>query len=232
MELERCGIRTVSLPFDWLITGNYELVLKLIENRFDQFIEKNNLYQEYDINPSYYYNDAYDIHFYHDFDPKRSLEMQYDTVSSKYNRRIKRFYETIKEPTVFIRYCSGDEELAFIRDNADKIQQLLNSFNAKNEIIYISSKKGFYEPTATYYYAEPDRGDGVSRKFLAHLPQLKEYLIEKSGISKEERRKNVKRYVCKQIKKGFKRGWYKIRQITGTMQKNCYHHDKQYGDIL
>lgn len=232
MELERCGIRSVSLPFDWLITGNYEAVLKLIANRFDRFLDMNNLYQEYDINPAYYYNDVYDLHFYHDFNPHLTLEEQYNSVRQKYDRRINRFYEIIKEPTVFIRYCSDEEELEFICNNSEKISHFLKSLNPKNEIIYISSKKVASGLAGFNYYVEPDRGDAVSRKFLMHMPELKEYLIEKSGISNEELRRNIKRYICKQVKKVFRRGWSKVRKITVDSKKSCYRHDKQYGDIL
>ena len=46
MELERIGLRNCSLPFDWVISGNLNLMLDLIENNFIGFAEKENYLEQ------------------------------------------------------------------------------------------------------------------------------------------------------------------------------------------
>lgn len=101
MELERLGIRSDSLPFDWLITGSFASVLELINNGFDGFMARENLYQEYETNPAFYFDKVYRIHFYHDFSAEISFDNQYEDVCKKFERRIKRFYRTIKRANNF-----------------------------------------------------------------------------------------------------------------------------------
>ncbi|MCI6444409.1 MAG: papain-like cysteine peptidase, partial [Clostridia bacterium] len=73
-ELERMGLRHESFPFDWLITENFEIVLDLIKNNFDRFLIKENLFQESNINPNYYYDQECKIHIYHDFNGTKTLD--------------------------------------------------------------------------------------------------------------------------------------------------------------
>lgn len=62
-ELERIGLRSYSLPFDWLITEDFKVVLSLIENNFERFLQEENLEQEKEVNPKYYYETDQKIHF-------------------------------------------------------------------------------------------------------------------------------------------------------------------------
>lgn len=137
MELERKGLRTASYPFDWVISDSFENILKLIDNDFENFLEYDNLYQEND--KSHYYNSITGVHFYHDFNAFEPLSKQIGNVQKKYQRRIKRFYEDIKEPTLFVRYCSNKEEENYVSNNEEKILELLQSFNPQNQILYIES---------------------------------------------------------------------------------------------
>ena len=108
LDLEKLGLRSESSPFDWLIS-DFEGVITLIENRFDGFLRYEDLAQER-VNRAFYRNTRYNISFYHDFDSLAPLADQLEQVQRKYNRRIDRFYKSIQEPTLFIRYIS-DEEL-------------------------------------------------------------------------------------------------------------------------
>lgn len=229
MELERCGIRSDSLPFDWLITSRFESVLALMNNGFDGFIARENLYQEYETNPAYYFNKMYRIHFYHDFSGGIPFDDQYENVCKKFDRRIKRFYEVIKEPTIFLRYCSGPDEAAFIKDNVDRILHFLKSFNSENEIIYISSEQSL-NCLEHHYYVAADYGDTVSRKFLKHISGLSDYLISKSRLSQDQIKSNVRIYKHKQRQRFVKRIIKKIINALGITRKK-YHHTKQYSDI-
>ena len=113
MELERKGLRTASYPFDWVISESFEKVLFLVKNDFSDFLTYDKLYQER--NPAHYYNAKADIHFFHDFTPYCPLEKQMDVVEKKYKRRIERFYKDIKEPTLFVRYCSNLADECFVK---------------------------------------------------------------------------------------------------------------------
>ncbi len=120
-ECERMGLRSFSSPFDWLITEKFSVVLDLIDTNFSDFLRYDDLYQEYDKSPSWYVNLPLAIHFYHNFNANDSLVSQIGKVQEKYKRRIIRFYEKIKEPTLFIRYCYSHEEIKWIDENYNEI---------------------------------------------------------------------------------------------------------------
>ena len=101
-ELERNGLREASLPFDWQIT-DFQGVITAIDNSFDRYLDYEELLQNVTY-PQYYMDKRYNCQFYHDFDKYRSLKQQIGFVKEKYDRRIKRLYRFISEPTLFIRY--------------------------------------------------------------------------------------------------------------------------------
>lgn len=106
MELEKIGLRDCSSPFDWCIS-DIDGVYRCIKDGFQSFLDYKYLSQ----NKTYhriYKNTYYGIEFYHDFDAYKALDLQLESVKSKYERRIKRFYKNIHEPTLFIRYISAE----------------------------------------------------------------------------------------------------------------------------
>ena len=226
MELERVGLRNGSYPLDWIISGSFKSVITMIENHFEGFIDKNNLFQEFDINPSYYYNKACNVHFYHDFSPYKSLDCQYDYFAKKYSRRIDRFYETVKHPTIFIRYCMNLEDLEYIKINQQQILTLLKTFNSQNEIIYIAHT-GKHFDIENIYYVEKDVGDGVARTFLKKLPELREHLTACSILTYNIGC-NLKRYRKKKIKKVFRK---LLTKFTAFLHLKPYYHYQQYEEL-
>ena len=120
LELERFGLRDASYPFDWIIS-DIKSVFECIENNFESILDINLLSQSQNEHKNYK-NIKYGFYFFHDFDKYIPLSSQLDVVKKKYNRRIERFYNAIKEPTLFIRYISDEkktsdgksEELAWI----------------------------------------------------------------------------------------------------------------------
>ena len=230
MELERVGLRNCSLPFDWIISGDFQSVLKLIGNGFSGFTDKENLYQEYEIRPAYFYNNACNVHFYHDFSPYKTFDIQYSSFCEKYLRRIKRFYKVIEEPTIFIRFCSNRKELDFVIENQSKIQAFLKKFHPLNEILYITDIEGDF-PIEQLYSVKKDSSDGTPVKFLDQFPQLKDFLTEKSSLSTKIQ-KNIRRYRINRFKKLINKI---IRKLINTGCKllhiQAYHHAQQYGSI-
>lgn len=108
-DLEKMGLRSVSLPFDWCIS-DYQGVIKAIEDKFELFLERDYLVQD-KVSRNHYLNTIYNIWFYHDFSEYKSLDEQMDQVREKYSRRIKRFLKDIQSPTLFIRYISNEKKL-------------------------------------------------------------------------------------------------------------------------
>ena len=226
MELERVGLRNCSLPFDWVISGDFIKVLNLIDNGFVGFADRKNLYQETDINPAYYYDSESKIHFFHDFSPYKSFDEQYEGFESKYIRRIKRFYETIKQPTIFMRYCHNIDELKYISDNMDDILTLIRRFNPQNTIIFITSFENDFN-IDNLYYVEKDIGETVAHRFLEKLPELQSYLTVNSALDleiennlKTYKRTKQKRFILKVNKK-----------IMRIFRKKVYVHSLQYSQL-
>ena len=146
MELERKGLRTASYPFDWIISDSFENILKLLDNNFEEFLDEESLYQE-EI-PNHYYNYRTGIHFYHDFDAYTPLRNQIYSVRKKYDRRIKRLYDDVKEPSLFIRYCLNEKEVEWIENNLTSIVSQVKQYNRDNNIVFIVPQGIKYEITS------------------------------------------------------------------------------------
>lgn len=131
LELEKIGLRSTSSPFDWVIS-NYEGVINAIQNHFEDFLSYDHLLQSESIRKRYF-DEKYRMWFFHDFDQYHSLKAQLPDVKAKYLRRIDRFYEDIKQPTLFVRYISDEteEELDVVArqflDKNDELRQIFES---------------------------------------------------------------------------------------------------------
>jgi hypothetical protein len=152
-QLQKLGKKKESLPFDWIRCYSIGSVFHLIQNNFDglfdgleyvkddtkfPFIEdsvEGNEVEKFDTismkDTKIYKNDKLGISFFHDF--KEGIDKK--DVIEKYNRRIERFYNVIKTPSVFIR-----DELAFKVDDIpiyNQLYQVLKQFNNENRLILI-----------------------------------------------------------------------------------------------
>lgn len=178
--------------------------MKAIENRFEDFLNYDYLSQS-DTDSNNYFNEKYRIWFFHDFDKYHSLEEQLPNVREKYLRRIKRFYEAIKQPTLFVRYISDEVvnedgksmELEYIEKNNEYIMSLLKSFNEENNVIYIANG-GVTSDIIKIYNVEKDENDGVARKPLDKNNELRNLLM---SFDYKLREKNLeifnKKHKCK-----------------------------------
>lgn len=210
-DLAKLGLRHASYPFDWTLS-NFRSVISLIENHFDGFLNYENLSQDKD-EPSYYYDCENKIWFYHDFSAYKPLKEQLSKVQEKYLRRISRFYKTISEPTLFIRYIDSesDEEFLYIKKNYSSIIKVLKFFNPKNEIIFITHKKQYILPNC--YYVEKPKDDSVNRNPLFADNELFMYFsnVDNPRIYK---RKNAKTLILK------------IKKLILKLFKKPYRHNK------
>lgn len=108
-------------------------VISCIENRFEDFLSKENLEKVPD---SKAFQDLkYGFVFNHEI--THSLEADYEYIRDKYNRRIALFLEKIKERTCFIRAVRHPKEIEYIAQNCDYINFLIKRDNPENEIIYL-----------------------------------------------------------------------------------------------
>lgn len=167
LELEKLGLRNESSPFDWVIS-DFKGVIRAIQENFSNFLDYEYLSQDKD-NHSIYMNTKYNVKFFHDFDKYLPLYKQLPKVKEKYNRRISRFYKSITEPTLFIRYISDEkksngksEEVTWIENNYDQILALIKSFNKENDILFIANE-GVSSEKFVIYNVQKDENDVVAR---------------------------------------------------------------------
>jgi hypothetical protein len=132
-SLSKLGLRSQSGPFDWYFS-HYWAVLNQIENDFQDFMVKENLKIE-DRDIRVFKDIKYGFRYPHDI--KNDFDSEYELIRNKYLRRVKKFRETIKKPTVFFRCIRDNEEVEYINYNWEYAEKLLKGFNEKNHIIYV-----------------------------------------------------------------------------------------------
>ena len=230
-ELEKIGLRTVSSPFDWVVS-DFEGVIEAIRHHFVDFLNYEYLYQS-KCEHGHYKNTKYNIEFFHDFDEYASLEEQLPAIQKKYERRINRFYKMITEPTVFIRYISDEatidgvsQELIYIEKNYDWIEELLKTFNASNEILFIANE-GVLSTKFIIYNVKKDENDTVARNPITDDSVL---LNKFSCFDLPDKQVNIERYRHKEryrrrISLRVKR---RIIVLLKRIFKKQYVHENQY----
>ena len=215
IDLRKLVLRDYSGPFDWLLTKKYSQVIKLIENNFKDFMLEDNLYQ-LKSNQEQYYDIKNDIYFFHDFNNYDSLKKQYFEVKEKYDRRIKRFYEMIKEPTIFIRYINNEDdesdELRYIEENNAYINALLKKHNKDNFVIYIANANLKSKVVNIFNVEKENPNDVVSRSPILKNKRLCELLSNIPHIKKQE---NLNYYL--------KQNKYKILKKIHLKSKKFFH---------
>jgi hypothetical protein len=225
-ELERIGLRSCSSPFDWCIS-DWKGVEDAINNNFVNFLDYDTLRQS-SIEHSIYQNE-YKIIFFHDFNKYDSLKKQLKVVQEKYERRIKRFYKNITEPTLFIRYISnenGRDEIDYLEINHDKIIQNLRRYNKNNDILFIANSE-IKSCIIEVYQVDKDINDSVARRPLDKNKELYELL---NSFIYADRDNNLKKFQEKEEMK--KHYLYKFTGIISNHYNKTfrreYVHDKQY----
>lgn len=229
-DLEKMGLRDMSSPFDWVITS-FDKVIEAIDTRFIDYLSYENLEQSIN-NRKNYHDKKYNVFYFHDFDQYKSLKSQYRNVFEKYNRRILRFLEKIKKPTLFIRYISCEktnkngqsEELSYIEKNIENIQKTIRKYNEKNDIIFIANEN-VKSNTIYIYNVNNDKNDIVSRSPILNNIELYNLLKD---IEVKNRKENIKRYTKKEKVKKISKVINKIKKDIKKIVFKKYIHDKEY----
>ncbi len=202
IDLEKLGLRDQSSPFDWIWTY-FEDVINAIDKEFDGFMDYDKLAQS--VNARNHYQDGiYHFIYWHDFSMYYSLEKQYEAIKSKYDRRIHRFLQAIKEPTLFVRYIPTEDldennkaiDLNWIEDNYDRILSVIKRYNPENDIVFIGDET-VKSDIIKVYNVNKDEGDIVSRLPIINNKELYPILSSAEFPGREE---NIERYLKKQKK--------------------------------
>lgn len=128
IQLEKNGIRPYSGVLDWMGSPNLSSVSRMLRNRFEGFMDRQNMECVGTAGDKLYLvqDKLYDIYSNHDFfiaqnDPKK-LE-SYPNVKAKYDRRIKRFLEKVdsSKRLLFVRSGGTYEEAGELRQVLDEL---------------------------------------------------------------------------------------------------------------
>ncbi len=104
MYMKKAHLRSCSGPFDWLTNADFKTRFDLMTHDFDGFLDVDCLKKmekptafPADKNNDYYENIKTGLYFWHDFPADMSFDKAYPRVKKKYDRRIRRFYETVRK---------------------------------------------------------------------------------------------------------------------------------------
>lgn len=147
-QLKRLGLRKSAYPFDWVRINNLALVSKLIDTDFKQFLKRESfkfteISDQFAVNGrmrSYLYQNNF-CRFFHDFENYIN-DISFKKFCEKYNRRIDRFYNVIKErkKLLFIREEIGNLSINKIKVFCNTIEKLNPDLEWKLKIIVNKQK--------------------------------------------------------------------------------------------
>ena len=207
-ELDRIGCREASGPFDWLLTCSLEGLAGILREREAYFPEELRPYKE---NPAYFYDPAKKISYFHDFTADRPLAEQTAAVREKYARRYERFYRTICEPTLFVRYIYDKKELQYLQEHAGEVLAVLRQFCGGNDLVCLvngdlleeprPAQLGGEEAAIPLYPVAKDERDIVARQFLRKRPDLQRLLLRSVAIPRPRRWLNRLHSLRRRVKK-------------------------------
>lgn len=179
MELEKLGLRDKSYPFDWIISDIHSIA-ELLANDFQDLFDEELLFRNTEYSHIIHHK-KYRFDFYHDFDRNLSIESQVKSVESKYRRRIKNFYLSIKKPTLFIRYIQDDEGPFWTQKDNELILRL-KKFNQDNRVLLVANRgvtielEKLPDEVVTVFTVDPDKKDSVARNFITENEQIRDFV--------------------------------------------------------
>lgn len=159
-NLNRFHLRKTSGPFDWLYKASFEQRYEILINDFANFLNKDDLEKmeknsdaiKEDEYCDYYRNKANNLIFLHDFPVGKSLDVSFDEVKQKYNRRIKRFIENVssKKQVLLVWYALG------MKTNPETIlmlhQQYCKKLNKNVDLLFIENDETMNNANNLEYY--------------------------------------------------------------------------------
>lgn len=145
-QLQQLKLRHCAYPFDWLRVDSLDDITIALKNNFADFVTSCQKVTETDKFPistddkfpenntnkeiSLIMKNKYNMKFYHDFDEKTLVEQ----VNEKYQRRINRFYDFIKDHK---NVCFVRDELKMNKINDKMINDFITEVKKINPLINI-----------------------------------------------------------------------------------------------
>lgn len=162
-SMSKYGLRSCSGPFDWLTTFDFSKVLYHLETDFKFFLERQNL-ERYDDNPRHFIEKTSGIRFMHD---NECFEDEYQKLKDKYCRRIDRFLQIEKNKVCYIRRAVSQDEINYIKTNADYIRNIIRKHNPDSDIVFLCDNDvNIYGDIGFRYFKMQQKWSGASRKKL------------------------------------------------------------------
>ncbi len=143
--LKLTNLRKCSCPFDWMYGASFFERLKILDNKFENFLNIEDLeYIDKRLKPepcNIYKNNKNNLVFNHDFKINTPLEQSFPQVKQKYDRRIKRLLKELnkKQNNVLIVYIKLPENDVEVLDEdlIIGIEKLNSTYNSQIDLIYI-----------------------------------------------------------------------------------------------
>ena len=131
-QLRRLKLRKFSGPLDWFISYPSSKLSRLLNTRFNGFMEVNNLRLINIVDNHYVLRDTeYHVDSYHDFPLPYNPNQLYPKFKEQVDRRVSRFLKTIKTgPVCFVRTDTSSSE-------ARLLEQALSGISYKDFRILI-----------------------------------------------------------------------------------------------
>uniref|UniRef100_UPI002615C857 DUF1796 family putative cysteine peptidase n=1 Tax=uncultured Mailhella sp. TaxID=1981031 RepID=UPI002615C857 len=135
------GLRTASFPFDWLRGATFKRHIELILNDFKGFFEKDKLKKIAANEHNDFYEDKESGFIsLHDFKKDVPLDVAYPEVIKKYQRRIKRLYDSAGDARYVLFVWWGIEgESISDEDMIDAQKMLSQKFNKNVYLLMIQN---------------------------------------------------------------------------------------------
>lgn len=153
LYLQQNGLRLTSGPFDWLTNADYKARFDLMLSDFNGFLDKKYLKLmpkptqfPADKNNDYYENTKTGLYFWHDFPADKSFESAYPEVKQKYDRRIQRFYENIKNKNRILLIWFSHVHNTADETVLDLCNKFCKKFNKNIDFLLIEHKENVYKP--------------------------------------------------------------------------------------
>lgn len=138
---------------------------------FSDFLRRENL-QPFEDNPKKFRDIKYGFEFLHDVE--NDLETDYEVIVNKYARRIARFEQTIKSPTIFFRSIRDIDDKNYVLGHYQEIDRILKKYNSNNRIVYLFPESlGKISDDIEYFIIEAYPSDeALIRDIFDHTPGL------------------------------------------------------------
>lgn len=142
-SLRNSHLQNYSYPFDWVYGSNFEGRMQILLDKFERFMEKNDLicaYYEKLNNHIAYKNVFNNLIFVHDFPADIEFEERYIIVKHKYDRRVQRLLDKIERARkILLVYLEHPIENNKLEDNQvliANLNKIKKKFNKNFELLY------------------------------------------------------------------------------------------------